>query len=86
MTEITTIYDPNQLSGPVTDALMLKDSSNMLMNLLRVSSGAVSAYHGTKRNEGSWGWGLWWFVWGAALPIVIPAIAYAQGFGQPKEK
>ncbi len=44
-------------------------------------SGAASAYHGYKRNE-SVGWAVWWGIMGASFPVIVPAIAFAQGFGQ----
>jgi hypothetical protein len=49
-----------------------------------LSSGA-GVYHGYKRNN-SIGWALWWGLMGGLFPIVTPAIALAQGFGQPKSR
>jgi hypothetical protein len=46
---------------------------------------AASAYHGYKRNQ-SIGWALWWALMGGLAPIITPAIAVAQGFGQPKKE
>lgn len=51
--------------------------------LLSTASGALSGYHGYKRND-SIGWALAWFVLGSFFPIVTPVIAVAQGFGEPK--
>lgn len=51
-----------------------------------LASGAVSAYHGVKRNNGSVGWGVGWFILGSAFPVVVPVIAFAQGFAKPKAK
>ena len=48
-----------------------------------IASGALSAYHGVKRNNGSVGWGIVWFFMGSIFPIVTPAIAVAQGFAKP---
>jgi hypothetical protein len=50
---------------------------------LATVSGLLSAYHGYKRNSGNLGWALAWFLAGSALPIVVPALAFTQGFAQP---
>lgn len=55
-----------------------------VMLLSTVSAGA-SAYHGYKRNK-SVGWALVWGFFGGSFPIVVPAIALAQGFGKPESK
>ena len=47
-----------------------------------MSMGA-SAYHGYKRNE-SVGWAIGWAFMGALFPVITPAVALAQGFGQAK--
>ena len=52
--------------------------------LLVTASGAASLYHGYKRNNGSLGWGLGWFVLGSLFPVITPTIAVAQGFGKRK--
>jgi hypothetical protein len=49
-------------------------------------SSAVSGYHGYKRNKGSVLWAAVWFMMGGALPVFVPTIAYAQGFGKPAKK
>jgi hypothetical protein len=51
---------------------------------LSTVSGLLSAYHGFKRNNGNLGWALAWFLAGSALPVVVPVIAFTQGFGQPE--
>lgn len=53
--------------------------------LLSTASAGASAYHGYKRNK-SVGWALVWGFFGGAFPIVVPAIAVAQGFGKPESK
>jgi len=50
---------------------------------LSTISAAVSAYHGYKRNRGDLGWTLAWFLGGAMLPVVVPVIAFTQGFARP---
>lgn len=45
---------------------------------------AASAYHGYKRNAGDnpLAWALVWGLLGAAFPVITPAIALAEGFGE----
>lgn len=52
---------------------------------LGVASMAASAVHGTRRHNGSVGWGIAWAIMGALFPIITPSIAVAQGFGRPKK-
>jgi len=49
--------------------------------LLSATSAGLSTYHGYKRNL-SIPWALWWALTGGLFPIVVPAIAVAQGFGK----
>jgi hypothetical protein len=49
-------------------------------------SGAMGAYHGYKRHNGSIGWAIGWSFLGGLLPVFTPAIALAQGFGKPLKK
>lgn len=52
------------------------------MSWLRYASSGLSAYHGYMRNKSI----AWAFVWGIAgfwIPVIVPAIAYAQGFSKP---
>lgn len=51
---------------------------------LAVASSAACAYHGYKRNNGSVGWAIGWWLLGGLLPVVAPVIAVAQGFAKPK--
>jgi hypothetical protein len=53
--------------------------------LVRTVSAGASAYHGYKRNK-SVGWAVAWGFFGGAFPIVVPAIALAQGFAKPESK
>ena len=50
-----------------------------------MSSGALSAYHGYKRNE-SIGWAIGWFFLGVLVPPITLPIAFAQGFGKPPKR
>jgi hypothetical protein len=52
---------------------------------LSIVSGALSTYHGYKRNE-SIGWALVWGFFGSIAPIVTPVVAFSQGFGKRKVK
>lgn len=51
---------------------------------LSTVSGLLSAYHGYKRNGGNLGWALAWFLMGSALPVVVPVIAFTQGYAKPE--
>jgi hypothetical protein len=51
---------------------------------LSTVSGLLSAYHGYKRNNGNLGWALAWFIMGSALPVVVPVIAFTQGYAKPE--
>lgn len=48
-----------------------------------IASTGLSAYHGYKRND-SVGWAIVWGLLGGIFPIITPAIAFAQGFGEKK--
>lgn len=51
--------------------------------MLVTASGALSMYHGYRRNN-SLGWGLGWFALGTLFPVITPTVAFAQGFGKRK--
>jgi len=53
---------------------------------LWMTSGAVSAYHGYKRNHDSVGWGLGWGLMGLMFPILAPVTAIAEGYALPLEE
>ena len=58
----------------------------IIYSLLGTAAGAGLAYHGYKRTGGSWLAAIGWsaiggFFWPLALPV-----AFAQGFGKPKEE
>ncbi len=82
--------DPRQ----VEDALDLAKGKNLgffpyykkyawAWGILSTVSGAVSGYHGYKRND-SVGWALVWFALGSFFPVITPVIAVAQGYGKRK--
>lgn len=66
-------------------ALANFDSEDLwtVWRVLAVASSGVCAYHGYRRNE-SVGWALAWGLFGAAMPVMAPSIAFAQGYGKPK--
>lgn len=49
-------------------------------------SGLLSGYHGYKRDRGSWGSAIGWFVLGSAFPVITPAVAFLAkpGFAKPR--
>jgi len=59
------------------------DAAATAWGALSTASLGLSAYHGYKRND-SVGWGLWWGLMGGLFPVITPAIALAQGFGDRK--
>jgi len=52
---------------------------------LSTVSAAASAYHGYKRNQ-SVGWAAVWALMGGIFPVITPAVAVAQGFGQRERR
>jgi hypothetical protein len=52
-----------------------------VFGVLSAVSCGLSAYHGYKRNQ-SIPWALVWGAMGTVFPVVTPAIAFGQGFGQ----
>jgi hypothetical protein len=75
-------------AGPDLDALMPSKTAQWLWGAASLVSGAASAYHGIRRNDGSVGWGLWWGLMGTLFPIITPIVAVAQkpGFAKQKRK
>jgi hypothetical protein len=55
-----------------------------VMSVVIAVSVVASTIHGYRRNEGSVGYALLWGAFGAMFPIVTPAIAIAEGFGEPE--
>lgn len=52
---------------------------------LASAAGAVSgAYHGYKRNGGSIGWAIGWFLLGGLFPMFTIPVSLAQGYGKPR--
>lgn len=50
---------------------------------LSLISGSISAYHGFRRNRGSVPWAIGWGLLGGAFPVIVPVLAYLQGFAKP---
>lgn len=78
--------------GQAVDSLSTPDKTSVMWQpsaarsawaLLSTASGAICAFHGYRRNRGSIGWTIGWFLLGNAFPVLVPAIALAQGFGKP---
>lgn len=55
-----------------------------VMSVVIAASVAASAIHGYRRNEGSVGYALLWAGMGFLFPIIVPAVAIAEGFGEPE--
>lgn len=60
------------------------ETTKTVFQLLPVAGSAASAYHGYRRNN-SVGWAVAWGMLGFIFPIITPAIAFAQGFGERKK-
>lgn len=71
--------------GDVPNIVMGTVSAYPLWTFLSVVSSAAGAFHGYRRNQ-SVGWAVAWGAAGAVFPIVTPAIALAQGFGERAKK
>lgn len=56
-----------------------------LWTVLSMASAGASAFHGYRRNQ-SVGWAVAWGAAGAVFPVITPAIAVAQGFGERAKK
>ena len=52
--------------------------------VLSLVSGGISTYHGYKRSGGSVLSAVGWGVLGSMFPVIVPAVAFAQGFARPK--
>lgn len=76
-----TVMDDASMAGPSVVADVRQSAMAPVWGVLGVVSSGLSAYHGYRRNQ-SIPWALVWAVMGGALPVVTPAIAFAQGFGQ----
>jgi hypothetical protein len=62
----------------------IKLNWSKIHGVLAITSAAVSAYHGYRRNQ-SIPWAIWWFFAGSILPVFTPVIAIAQGYGKSKK-
>lgn len=51
---------------------------------LSLAGAGTGAYHGYKRNRGSIGWAIGWFLLGGMFPVITIPVSLAQGFGKPK--
>jgi len=63
-----------------------KKGSLAALGTVSMISALVSAYHGYRRDRGSIGSAVGWFVLGAAFPIITPAVAFMAkpGFAKPR--
>lgn len=60
-------------------------ASDVFWGIARVVSTGIGVFHGYRRNN-SLGWALVWGVMGSVAPIITPAVALAQGLGEPIER
>lgn len=70
-------------AGAVDGALAAPSTGAMVLSGV---GAAIGAYHMARRHRGSVGWGILGGALGAMFPIIVPAIALAQGIGEPLPK
>lgn len=56
-----------------------------IMRLIRMAAVGIGAYHGYRRND-SVAWATGWGLLAGTAPVIVVAIALAQGFGKRKGK
>lgn len=76
---------PGWPQQPPTQPYRPSAASTVIWGTISTVSTAASAYHGYRRNQ-SVGWGIGWGIAGMLFPIITPAIAVAQGFGERAKK
>lgn len=69
-------------AGQVTTQPQLSEGVRTAFTVAYMASIGASAYHGYRRND-SLGWAVWWALMGGIFPVITPAVAIAQGFGEP---
>lgn len=78
--------EPEQLGETTTTTTNTDGTVSTIVSLGRLAGAVTGAYHGYKRNNGSVGWAIGWFLLGGAFwPVTIP-VSLAQGFGKPEQK
>lgn len=76
----TLVQDPSY--GATQSALsQLSPTVRWTLVVIGLTAGAISAYHGYKRNN-SLGWGVWWYLMGTWFPFITLPVAFAQGYGR----
>lgn len=76
---LTSLRDERKPARPKVGAQ--EDGSFPWVPALSTIGAGVGAYHGYLRNN-SVGWGVVWGLLGAAFPIFVVPIAFAQGIGK----
>jgi hypothetical protein len=66
--------------------IVIEDTTGLVLSTLALASVSASAYHGFKRNGDSLGYGALWGGAAAVFPVITPAVAVAQGFGERAKK
>ena len=60
-------------------------TTKTVLSIAGTAGSMLSFYHGYKRNNGSFLWGLWWFVMGGFFWPITLTYAYSQGFAKPSK-
>lgn len=73
---------PRPAGQTITLTPQLSEGARAALTVAYMASIGASAYHGYRRND-SLGWAVWWAAMGGIFPVITPAVALAQGFGEP---
>lgn len=78
--------DPPSYRSPYANEDGSLNGAGVAVAAVSTVSMALSAYHGLKRNRGSIGYAVLWGIMGATFPVLVPVIAFGQGFAEPEKK
>jgi hypothetical protein len=76
--------DPHMVAGALRFLGVTASLPGLAWGALSLAAIAAAGFHGVRRHNGSWGWGVWWMAMGGLFPIATSVIAVAQGFGKPR--
>jgi hypothetical protein len=75
-----------QAADSITDSgargALITPQQLYIWRVLSIASSGLGAFHGYRRNN-SVAWAVGWAILGGMFPVIVPAIAFAQGFGKP---
>ena len=74
-----------QPNAPTAPSSAASSPYATLVEVGSLAGASLGAYHGYRRNHGSVGWAIGWFVFGALIPVLAIPIMLAEGFGKPEK-